>query len=329
MVKRLRVAVIGPKGQSGSCVVDELLTRNHDVVGVSRNPPKEWNGTGNGSYTSISVDIYTEQNKLIEIFSSDFDAIVCAFGPSLANLANVYMDGVEAHGRIKTALLASTHQGPFVIIGTCYNDKMRDRDDMCADVVVTTSGGAGSIHVANRLQLTDQRDFAFSWWYVCRLLIPRQPLVEPETHCSVLRWTWPDEHLDYMIERGLDHGSRFLSLLATLMKWSRSHIQRPRCESAIRLYYLHRRQIAESGYNVLVYSWVLSPITYLVQRWLKHCMTDKHNISLITMCRIAFTMWNGVTEKSWSFLSPPGLLRDKGQLTASLIHFEQGTQIRI
>ncbi|GJC84750.1 hypothetical protein ColLi_07588 [Colletotrichum liriopes] len=123
MAKRLRVAVIGPKGQSGSCVVDELLTRGHDVVGVSRNPPKEWKGTGDGSYTSTSVDIYTEQKKLIEIFSSDFDAIVCAFGPSLTNLANVYMDGVEAHGRIKTALLASTHQGPFVIIGTCYNGK--------------------------------------------------------------------------------------------------------------------------------------------------------------------------------------------------------------
>ncbi|KXH68730.1 hypothetical protein CSAL01_05138 [Colletotrichum salicis] len=26
-------------------------------------------------------------------------------------------------------------------------------------------------------------------------------------------------------------------------------------------------------------------------------------------------MWNGVTEKSWSFLSPPGLLRDKGVRT--------------
>ncbi|GJC84751.1 hypothetical protein ColLi_07589 [Colletotrichum liriopes] len=26
-------------------------------------------------------------------------------------------------------------------------------------------------------------------------------------------------------------------------------------------------------------------------------------------------MWSGVTEKSWSFLSPPGLLRDKGVRT--------------
>ncbi|KAI3550864.1 hypothetical protein CSPX01_01359 [Colletotrichum filicis] len=243
--KKLRVAVIGPKGQAGSCVVDERLTRGHAVVGVSRNPPKQWNpGNGDGSYTSTSVDIYTEQKKVIDIFSSDFDAIVCAYGPSLANLDTVYEDGVEAHGRIKTALLASTHEGPFIIVG-----------------------GAGSIHVANRLQLTDQKDFAYSWW-----------------------WAWPDEHLDYMTARGLDHGSRFISLVAVLMKWSRSHIQQPRS-----------------------YSWLLRPITYLVQRWLKRCMTDRKTIALITMCRVAFTMWNGVTEKSWTFLSPPGLLRDKGQ----------------
>ncbi|KAF4775362.1 NAD-dependent epimerase dehydratase [Colletotrichum scovillei] len=245
--KKLRVAVIGPKGQAGSCVVDELLTRGHAVVGVSRNPPKQWRqGTGDGSYTSTSVDIYTEQKKLIDIFSSDFDAIVCAYGPSLANLDTVYEDGVEAHGRMKTALLASTHDGPFIIVG-----------------------GAGSIHVANRLQLTDQKDFAYSWW-----------------------WTWPDEHLDYMTARGLDHGSRFISVVAVLMKWSRSHIQRPR-----------------------FYSWLLRPVTYLVQRWLKRCMTDKKTIALITMCRMAFTMWNGVTEKSWTFLSPPALLRDKGVRT--------------
>ncbi|KAJ3954373.1 hypothetical protein N0V92_009121 [Colletotrichum tropicale] len=38
--KKLRVAVLGPKGQCGSCVVDELLSRGHSVVGLSRNPPR-------------------------------------------------------------------------------------------------------------------------------------------------------------------------------------------------------------------------------------------------------------------------------------------------
>ncbi|KAK1673935.1 hypothetical protein BDP55DRAFT_730084 [Colletotrichum godetiae] len=184
--RKLRVAVIGPRGQAGSCVIDELLTRGHAIVGVSRNPPKQWKHlTGDGMYSSTSVDIFTEQKKLIDIFSSDFDAIVCAFGPSLTNLARVYEDGVEAHGRIKTALLASTYEGPFIIVG-----------------------GAGYIHVANRLQLTDQKDFAYSWW-----------------------WTWPDEHLDYMTERGPDHRSRFISVIAVLMEWSRAHSDRDSSEN--------------------------------------------------------------------------------------------------
>lgn len=35
---------------------------------------------------------------------------------------------------------------------------------------------------------------------------------------------------------------------------------------------------------------------------------------LITGSRIALDMWLGVRDKKWSFLSPPGLLRDKGKL---------------
>ncbi|KXH68731.1 hypothetical protein CSAL01_05139 [Colletotrichum salicis] len=126
--RKLRVAVIGPRGQAGSCVVDELLTRGHAIVGVSRNPPKQWKyDTGDGSYSSTSVEIYTEQKKLINIFSSNFDAIVCAFGPSFTNLATVYEGGVEAYGRIKTASLASTHEGPFIIVGMWFKAAVGSR----------------------------------------------------------------------------------------------------------------------------------------------------------------------------------------------------------
>lgn len=38
----LTVAVLGPKGQCGQCVVDELLSRGHNAIGISRDPPKEW-----------------------------------------------------------------------------------------------------------------------------------------------------------------------------------------------------------------------------------------------------------------------------------------------
>ncbi|KAF9875929.1 nad-dependent epimerase dehydratase [Colletotrichum karsti] len=244
--RTLKVGVIGPKGQAGSCVVDELLSRGHSVVGISRNPPDQWPSPGKGIWSSTSVDIHKEHTKLISIISSGFDAIVCAYGPSLKVITNVYAEAIEGHGRIKTALLASTHDGPFIIIG-----------------------GAGSIHVSNRLQLTDEDGFAFSWW-----------------------WTWPDEHLDYMTARGFDHGSLFISLLAMLLKWSRSHIQRP-----------------------TFYSWILSPFVYAALAWVKSALTNRHNLGLITGSRMAFTMWNGVKDKSWSFLSPPGLLRDKGVRT--------------
>lgn len=43
-------------------------------------------------------------------------------------------------------------------------------------------------------------------------------------------------------------------------------------------------------------------------------MVDRRMQGLITGSRIALDMWLGVRDKKWSFLSPPGLLRDKGKL---------------
>ncbi|KAI8224959.1 hypothetical protein K4K54_004909 [Colletotrichum sp. SAR 10_86] len=74
--KRLRVAVLGPKGQCGSCVVDELLSRGHSVVGLSRNPPREWQTSGD--YKAESVD-FNSINELSAALSRGYDAIVCAF----------------------------------------------------------------------------------------------------------------------------------------------------------------------------------------------------------------------------------------------------------
>lgn len=113
----LKVAVLGPTGQCGSCVVDELLSRDHTVVGISRNPPQEWKG--NERYSAVPVDIQ-DTDKLAKAFSAGFDAIVCAFSPSLSDLSTTYENGVEGHGRIKTALLRSDHTGTFIVIGTSW-----------------------------------------------------------------------------------------------------------------------------------------------------------------------------------------------------------------
>lgn len=112
--RKLNVAVLGPKGQCGSCVVNELLSRGHSVVGLSRNPPKKWPTSGN--YKAEAVD-FNSIKDLAAVLSRGYDAVVCAYGPPLADMKAVYIACVETHSRIKSALLSSTHDGPFVIIG--------------------------------------------------------------------------------------------------------------------------------------------------------------------------------------------------------------------
>lgn len=113
--KKLKVAVIGPKGQCGSCVVDELLSRGHSVVGISRNPPQKW--AAEGDYTPHAVDLH-DTDRLADALSQGYDAIVSAYGPPLAKLDEIYEHCVEGHAKIKNAVLQSTHSGGFIIIGT-------------------------------------------------------------------------------------------------------------------------------------------------------------------------------------------------------------------
>lgn len=113
--KGLKVAVIGPKGQCGRPIVDELLSRGHTVVGISRNPPTTWDKPGN--YSAVALDL-ADVKKSAAAFSQGYDAIVSAYGPSLETFNQVYFLCGEFQGKIKAALLASKHSGPFIIIGT-------------------------------------------------------------------------------------------------------------------------------------------------------------------------------------------------------------------
>ena len=136
----LRVAVLGPKGQCGSCVVDELLSRGHSVVGISRTPPQTWGKHGeylpqtwgkhgeytpqtwgkHGEYEGIPCD-FNDIRGLSRILSDGkFDTVISAFGPPLVDLKTVYSAGVEGHGNIKMALLRSTFRGHLIIIGKVH-----------------------------------------------------------------------------------------------------------------------------------------------------------------------------------------------------------------
>ncbi|CAH0015653.1 unnamed protein product [Clonostachys rhizophaga] len=200
----LRVAVIGPKGQCGSCVVEELLSRGHTVVGISRKPPAQWRDK-NQRYSGLAVDIYDHQ-ALVDAMSGNFDGIVSAFAPPLNDLNTVYHGVVEGQMRIKNALLDSTHSGPFIIVG-----------------------GAGSLFNEDGVQLVDEKDFPFQ-------------------HCTVL-------------------------------------------------------------------SKPLKPIAWLILSRLKPLFLSGPGKSLIEGCRTALSFYTGVSEKPWSFLSPPWLLRDQGVRT--------------
>lgn len=59
---------------------------------------------------------------------------------------------------------------------------------------------------------------------------------------------------------------------------------------------------------------MLRPLARLVLWRMYRFMVDRRMQGLITGSRIALNMWLGVRDKKWSFLSPPGLLRDKGKL---------------
>lgn len=115
MAGSLNVAVLGPKGQCGQCVVDELLSRGHSVVGISRSPPTTWNKPG--KYSALPVDFHHEDQLAAALSSGGFDAVVSAFGPPMTNMKDIYRLGVEGHSKIKTAILKSTYRGPFIIIG--------------------------------------------------------------------------------------------------------------------------------------------------------------------------------------------------------------------
>ncbi|RSL40878.1 hypothetical protein CEP54_015987 [Fusarium duplospermum] len=240
----LRVAVIGPKGQCGSCVVEELLSRGHTVVGISRKPPAQLHDK-NERYSGLAVDIYDHQG-LVDAMSDNFDGIVSAFSPPLNDLNTVYHGVVEGQMRIKNALLESTHSGPFIIVG-----------------------GAGSLFNEDGVQLVDEKDFPFQHWY-----------------------DWPDQHLFYMKERAIAHGSRFIVIVVSLFRWSRNTIE-----------------------SKSLFSKPLKPIAWLILSRLKPFFLSGPGKSLIEGCRVALSFYTGVTEKPWSFLSPPWLLRDQGVRT--------------
>jgi putative NADH-flavin reductase len=89
-------------------VVDELLSRGHSVVGISRSPPPKW--AADGDYRPHAVDFH-DTNRFEQALSQDFNAIVFWRSSKRSEYC------VEGHSKIKEAVLQSEHSGDLITIG--------------------------------------------------------------------------------------------------------------------------------------------------------------------------------------------------------------------
>lgn len=102
----MKIAVIGATGMVGSALTDELLSRGHEVTGISRHPPQARAGL-----TPAVADVM----KLEELAGAiaNHDVVISAHSPGGSLGPPVYKAVVEAGWRIKRAF--SQARGQYLI----------------------------------------------------------------------------------------------------------------------------------------------------------------------------------------------------------------------
>ncbi|OJJ82476.1 uncharacterized protein ASPGLDRAFT_67929 [Aspergillus glaucus CBS 516.65] len=105
-------------------------------------------------------------------------------------------------------------------------------------------------------------------------------------------YTWPYVHMEYMATRMFDHGQMGFGYFIRLFKWAKSNRENP-------------------GW----FSWLSRPWANLLLWKAKQILTNPDTVGLIFCSRVTLSMWEGVKDIQWSFLSPPWQLRDKGLRT--------------
>ncbi|TCP97262.1 hypothetical protein EDC44_10266 [Cricetibacter osteomyelitidis] len=123
-----KIAVIGATGYVGNAVVQELVSRGHQVTAFARNVEKVFKAD---NVQAVAADVnsanFAEQLQ-------GFDAVVSAFNPGWTN-PNIAEDFTRGANAIVEA--AKTAQVPYLLV----------------------VGGAGSLYVAPNVQLIDTPDF--------------------------------------------------------------------------------------------------------------------------------------------------------------------------
>jgi putative NADH-flavin reductase len=124
----MKIAVIGATGFVGKSITNELVNRNHNITGISRNAKS----SEKPNFTNVSADILNVK-KLVEILKGN-DAVISAYNAGWQN-PNLYNDFISGSKAVQEAVkLAGVKR--FIVIG-----------------------GAGSLYVAEGVQAVDTPDF--------------------------------------------------------------------------------------------------------------------------------------------------------------------------
>lgn len=124
----MRIVVIGATGFVGSNIVNELVERNHEVLGVS----KQNKTLDRNAVALVNLDV-TNVNELADRIKG-FDMVISAFSSGWDN-PNMYEDFIKGSISIQEAVKLAEVKRYIVI------------------------GGAGSLYVADNLQAVDTDEF--------------------------------------------------------------------------------------------------------------------------------------------------------------------------
>ena len=153
----MKIALIGASGFVGSALLNELVSREHHVTAIVRNPEKI---KENDLVSALKADIRNEEELVNAVKGSD--VVVNSFTPGISS-TNLYEDYLNGNKTIQRAVRQSDVKRLFVI------------------------GGAGSLYIAPGLQLVDSPDFPADWRAGASSARDYLDIIKDETE---LEWTF-------------------------------------------------------------------------------------------------------------------------------------------
>ncbi|WP_031527919.1 NAD(P)-dependent oxidoreductase [Dyadobacter crusticola] len=126
----MKIALIGATGFVGSHVLQELISRGHDVIAIARNTDKI--PTDGGNVTAVSADVLKPQEVASAVNGAD--AVVSTYNPGWTN-PNIYAEFLAGAQSIQAGVRQAGVKRLLVV------------------------GGAGSLYVKPGVQLIDTPHF--------------------------------------------------------------------------------------------------------------------------------------------------------------------------